>query len=114
MVVLHLESWQFCPSIYWCLLHCILILYIYVEQSLMSLVSEAKYNEHAAEVNAIIGEGMDSIFDAENMAVFPGIHPFLWIILQVIFITTMKLINCSLPMVSYIKCHCSQILMSWS
>ena len=50
-----------------------------VEQSLTSSVSEAEYNEHATEVNAIIGEVMDSIFGVENMAVFPSIHPFLQI-----------------------------------
>ena len=48
-----------------------------VEQSLMSSVSEVEYNERTAEVNAIIREVMDSIFGAENMAVFPSIHPFL-------------------------------------
>ncbi len=48
-----------------------------VEQSLMGSVSEAEYNEHATEVNDIIREVMDSIFGAENMAVFPSIHPFL-------------------------------------
>ena len=48
-----------------------------VEQSLMSSVSEAEYNEHATEVNSMMEEVIDSIFGAENMAVFPGIHPLL-------------------------------------